>query len=302
MANDRGTNYYPFRPDVWSLDVDRFFYIKLALAPFFWDLSSQVSAGGKTIVIPKTAEAFVPFSITTTTGVVTDNVISDTVVRLDVDKWYAVSRLISDWQKAQILSGYGSLAFYQEDMAYALAKQLDESLMTTGDGSSTGLQTGTSTSEIGSSGIENALRIMESYSIPRSELHFFLHPTPYWKGVLSRQKYYDASQFGKATLPYGINDMLFGVPVTLTTNVQRDQTSTGRSTAAGGRKSGFQNFLLHPRSLAYAIGALDGAKNKGVRVQFKSTPDLNMRVVADIAYGTKSVSTTRAVRIKSTTG
>jgi len=311
MGTVVGTNYFPFRPDVWSNDVNRFFHKKLACAPFFWDLSDQVAAGGKTIVIPSLTETFSAHSITTTTGAVTDITLSDTVQRLDIDKWYGASRIISDYMAAQVGAGYGSLPFYQEDLGYALASQFDTDIITLADAGGLADGIGTSTTYLGATAIETAVRLMASYSCPRQELQFFLHPTSYWGGPMKRSKFYDASQFGKmgsgAPLQSGVHDLLYGIPVMITENVLRDKQAGQRGTAQiakGGRASGYNNFLAHKTAFAYAIGNLQGPKTAGARVKMipQVGGDYATRITADIMYGVKRTNGTRFVTMKCTSG
>jgi len=310
MGTVVGTNYFPFRPDVWSNDVNRFFYKKLACAPFFWDLSGEVAAGGKTIIIPSLTETFSAHSITTTTGAITDITLSDTVQRLDVDKWYGASRIISDYMAAQVANGYGSLPFYQEDLGYALAQQFDQDLIRLADagGLTDGTSTATSTSSLTGTALEAAIRIMASYSVPRQDLQFFLHPTSYWAGPMKRQKFYDASQFGKmgpgSPIQSGVFDLLYGIPVMLTEMVQKDKAANQHTTALGGRASGYNNFLAHKQAFAYAVGNLNGPKTAGVRVKMipQVGGDYATRITADIMYGVKRISGTRFVTMKCSTG
>lgn len=310
MGTVVGTNYFAFRPDIWANDINRFFYRKLACAPFFWDLSDEVAAGGKTIIIPSLTETFSAHSIQTTTGAVTDIIVEDTVLRLDIDKWYGSSRIVSDFMGAQVASKYGSLPFYQEDMGYALAKQLDQDIIRLADaaGLVDGCATHSSTSSLTETAISTAIQIMQSYSVPRSDLVFFLHPAAYWNGPMKRARFYDASQFGiigsESPLRAGYHDRLYGVPVVLTEQVQRDKAANQHTTALGGRASGYNNFLAHNKAFAYALGNLQGPKTAGVRVKMipQVGGDYATRITADIMYGVKRISGTRFVTMKCSTG
>jgi hypothetical protein len=303
-ATEVGTNYAVYRPDVWSSQVNRFFYNKLALAPFLWNLTDEVTGGGKTLVVPSTTETFSAKSITTTTGEVTSTTIDDTVIRLDINKWYASSRIVADFQAAQIDSKYGGLELYQQDMGYALAKQLDSDLIEiAGDKGYCVLSTGTSTSSLSTTSLEQGMALMESYGMDRSDLLFVFHPIAYWNGPMKRQKLYDASQFGKPSLPQGIHDMLYGVPVIITQQVHKDGLVNQSTGATGQRKSGYNNMLIHKRKACYALGNLSGPKSAGIRIKVGVPSEhLRTKYIADIMYGVKNVSTTRGVRLVSSTG
>ena len=291
-ATEKGTNYFPFRPDQWSAQVNRFFYNKLVLAPFFWNVSDDVTGGGKTVVIPSTTETFSALSVSTTTGEVTSTILSDTVIRLDIDKWYSSSRVISDYMAAQVDSKYGGFDMYQQDLAYALAKQLDMDLIdAAGDVGNTNFAFGTSTSSMSATSLESGIALMESYSIPRDGLMFVFHPQAYWNGPMKRQKLYDASQFGKASLPLGIHDMLYGVPVVLTQQVHKDGTRAQSTGSAGQRASGYNNLLVHTKKVVYALGNLEGPASAGIRIKVGTpTEHLRTKIIADIMYGVKSAN------------
>ncbi len=303
-STEVGTNYVVYRPDIWSSQVNRFFYNKLTLAPFLWNLTDEVTGGGKTLVVPSTTETFSAKSITTTTGEVTSTTIDDTVIRLDIDKWYASSRIVADFQAAQIDSKYGGLELYQEDMGYALAKQLDSDLIeVAGDKGYCVLSTGTSTSSLSTTSLEQGMALMESYGMDRGDLLFVFHPIAYWNGPMKRAKLYDASQFGKPSLPQGIHDMLYGVPVILTQQVHKDGLVNQSTGTTGQRKSGYNNMLIHKRKACYALGNLSGPKSAGVRIKVGVPSEhLRTKYIADIMYGVKNVSTTRGVRLVSSTG
>jgi len=303
-ATEKGTNYYPFRPDVWSSQANRFFYNKLVIAKFLWNATDEFTTGGKTLVIPSTTETFSALSVTTTTGEVTSTTLSDTVIRLDIDKWYASSRVISDFMASQVDAKYGGFDLYQQDLGYALAKQLDNDLVDIiGDKGNCVLSVGTSTSSLQATSIESALAILESNGMDRGDLTFFFHPVAYWNGPMKRQKLYDASQFGKVTLPYGVHDMLYGVPVVITQQIHRDGDRAQSTGAVGQRKSGYNNFVTHKNKAVYALGNLSGPATAGIRIKIGVPSEhLRTKVIADIAYGVKNVSTTRAVRLVSSSG
>ena len=303
-STEVGTNYVVYRPDIWSAQVNRFFKNKLVLAPFLWDLTDEFTGGGKTLVVPSTTETFSAKAVTTTTGEVTSTTLDDTVIRLDINKWYASSRIVADFQAAQIDSKYGGLEFYQEDMGYALAKQLDDDLVDiAGDKGNCVLSVGTSTSSLAATSLESALSTLESYGMERSDLLFVFHPVSYWNGPMKRAKLYDASQFGRPSLPQGIHDVLYGIPVIITQQVHRDGLRNQATGSTGQRKSGYNNMLIHKRKACYALGNLSGPKTAGVRIKVGVPSEhLRTKYIADIMYGVKNVSTTRGVRLVSSSG
>jgi hypothetical protein len=111
----------------------------------------------------------------------TGNLVTDTVYRLDIDKWFGDSRVFADFQKAQVLSNYRTMETHAENMGQALARQLDTSLIALVTSTSISPVVNASTAGIKSSDLEAAIGIIESYNIPREECIFFFHPKVYIK-------------------------------------------------------------------------------------------------------------------------
>jgi len=285
-----GQSYVIYRPDIWGPYIDNIFKEKLFCAKFFEDFSDGVTEGGKTLVIPSAA-AYTPSSVTTTTGDITANVVTDTGTRLDINNWEHVARVFTDFQQAQVAKNFRIKEIYADNMAHALAKSLDDDLMGLFTDSSVSRAVNASTAGLKSSDLEAALSIIESYNIPREECAWFFHPKAYFNEVLAVQKYYDAGQFGKGTpVAVGSHDYLYGVPVFVT-----NQVPTSATSSEGG---GHRNLLVHMRAACYAIGNLPGGMPSGVRIQEKEGENLRKVVVADIMYGVKQLGGSyRAVRL-----
>src|SRR3990167_10938505 len=96
-----GQTYLVYRPDVWQPVIDRIFKTRLTAAKFFVDYSDSVTEGGKSIIIPHDAE-YTPAAITTTSGDVTANLVTDTRTILDINTWQGVARIFADYQAAQV--------------------------------------------------------------------------------------------------------------------------------------------------------------------------------------------------------
>lgn len=289
-------SYVIYRPDVWSGFIDNIFHAKLRSAKFFKNYSDYVTEGGKTIIIPSGA-AYTATAITTTTGDITGNLVADTGTRLDIDTWYGDSRVFADFQKAQVASNYRAMETHAENMGKALAAALDSSLIALITSTYPSRVVNASTAGLKSSDLESAISIVESYNIPREECMFFFHPKAYYGEVLAVQKLYDASQFGKTSLVQGTHDVMYGVPVVVTSQVA--------ASAASNEGGSHRNFLIHNRALAYALGNLPQTGNSsvmpsGVRIQEKEAEALRTTVVADIMYGVKTVGGSyRGVRLVS---
>ena len=281
--------YLVFRPDVWQPKVDLVFKTKLTAAKFFADFSDGATEGGKSLIIPHDAE-YTPAAITTTTGDVTANLVTDTRSILDINTWQGVARVFADYQAAQVARQYRLKEIYANSMAHGLAKKFETDLFGLATAANISRVVNASTAGVKSSDLESAIGIIESYNVPREECMFFLKPKAYFGEVLAVQKLYDASQFGRPSVISGSHDQVYGVPVSLSNNLLAPNASI-----EGGNS---RNLLIHSRAWAFAFGNLPGGTPSGVRLQEKGSENLRVTVVGDIMYGVKKVHNSyRAVRI-----
>lgn len=271
--------------EIWSPRINYFFRTKLVAARFFDDYSSDVADGGDIVHIPNITDGFTPADIATTNGAVTSTNLSDTNSTLNINNWKGVAYDLTDYQFSQILKSYNIKNAYAQSMAYSLAKKFDSDVLA--NAANVTASVGDSGSSLLATTIESAFGILESNSIPKDELVFFLDPKVYWGDIMSIQKYYDASQFGKPSLPEGAHDMLYGVPVVLTSQLPG---------ATGGGKI---NVLVHKSAIIYALGRLNGAMQNGVRIQEKPSENLKTRFIGDIIYGVGNLNTDAGVQILS---
>jgi hypothetical protein len=278
-----------YRPEIWQPKIDRKFKEKLSLTRFFSDFSDAVLEGGRTVLIPHDA-LYTATAVTTTTGDIVGNLVTDTMTRLDIDKWYKASMVKADFQAAQIGKQYRVKEIYAENMAHSIAKKLEQDIIALFTAANFSRVVNASTAGLKGSDLEAAIGIAESYNIPREEMIFFLHPKAYYGEVLGVQKLYDASSFGKPSLIQGTHDVLYGVPVVVSSLVGASNASI-----EGGKH---RNMLVHARAIAFAIGNLPGGSTAGVRLQEKTSEHLRVHIVADIVYGVKKVGDSyRGVRL-----
>lgn len=275
-----------FTPEIWSPRVNMFFKAKLVAARFFQDYSADVADGGDTVHIPNIANSFTAASIDTTNGDVTSTDVSDTNTNLTINSWQGVAYDLTDFQYAQVLKSYNIKNQYAQAMGYALAKKFDTDLL--GQSSNITAGVGSSATALLSTTIEKAFGILESNSIPKEDCVLFVHPKTYWNRIMAISKYYDASQFGKPTVPAGAMDLLYGVPVVITTQVPA---------GTAGTEGGHRNLLVARSSLVYAMAKLPGADSNGVRIQEKPSESLKVRFIGDIAYGVGYLNANAGVRI-----
>jgi len=143
---------------------------------------------------------------------------------------------------------------------------------------------GSSATDLLATSVEKAFSILESNSIPKEECALFLNPKTYWTKLMKIQKYYDASQFGKPSVPQGAHDLLYGVPVVITPQIPVGTAGTEGDDI-------YRNLLVHPSSLIYAMG------RKGVQIKEKQSESLRVKLIADIMYGVGYLNANAGVRI-----
>ena len=301
---EKGSSYRIFAPEIWSAFLKVYFKNRLYAARFFMDFSSDLKGGGDMITIPNLTQGPSAVTLTTTTGALTDFVVSETRTQLTLNTWKGASKVFSDFEAARIANQYNLQDMYlREDIAYTLAKDLDSALVGQSGGSgSIQLHTGTSAVQINNTAVLEAIRIAESYSLPLNELSFMLHPNAFYGELLRKSVFYDASQFGKAVIAAAAGEVqpisyLYGIPVYVT---QQVGACVGLG-SDGYPSTSHRNLLIHRRAIVYALANIDGM-GVGPRLQRLQVADaLAMRVVGDLCYGTAVPGQYEGVRIISDT-
>ena len=279
MAVIADNKFEPFTPLVWSPRVSKFFREKLYAANFFKDYSSD-GADNRGIYIPKFSELnSTTADIAVTNGTVTAVNLGDTKTVLNINAWKGAAVYITKFEEREIMKRPSVIDEYASYLGYRCARNVEVALFTLLEGLTASVST--STHGIYSTNLETAFGILDSNMVPKEECRIFMKPKTYWKDLMSIQKYYDASQFGRATLPFGMHDMLYGVGVTLSNNVYDE---------AG---SGLANSIVHPGAVAFAMYGPD----------FQALPSENLRktLTADVIYGQVLVQATWGVKLRSTT-
>ena len=272
-----------FTPEIWTPRVNMYFKTKLVAANHFDDYSSEVTEGGDIVHIPNITEISTS-DIPTTSGAVTATDVSATNTNLTISTWKGASVFLSDYQMAQALKSMRVKDRYAMALGNAVAKKFDSDLLA--QGANLTPTVGSSASNLLATSIESAYTILSSNSIPLDEVAWILHPKAY-QDIMGIQKFYDASQFGKSSIPQGYHDMLYGIPVMITPNVPG---------GTAGTEGGFRNLLAHKSALIYAMGTFDGG-GSSVRLHEKSGQDLNVKVIADAIYGVGYLNAKAGVRV-----
>lgn len=273
--------YDVYRPELWTPRINRFLKEKLYAATFFLDYSSEVR-GGDVVHIPHIGDVFTASDIPVTSGDVTATDISETKTDLTVDKWKGAAFFITKFEEREMMKSPRVRAEYQKAMGYRLGKQLETDLLANLKGiANIPDRAGLTTTALVATNIEFALGILASNSVMKEECRIFLNPKVYWSDLMSIQKYYDASQFGRPSVPQGAHDLLYGIPIVLTPNVAKEVGM-----------SAFSGAIAHPTTLVHA--------RTGVDFAVKSSEHLRSKIIADIIYGTRVMNASRAVRLLST--
>jgi hypothetical protein len=291
MAGESQT-YTLFRPDIWSPRTTEYFFANLKAGKFFEDFSDLVVDGGKTVIIP-TISNFSVTAVNQNSGEVNATSMTDTVIRLDINRWMAVPKRLSEMNFAQMARSFRLRDEMAQSQAKSLSEFFDKELLDACAGITQQASVGNavkvisnSTTALGATGLEDAIRLMHSNNYPLDECAFFINPAPYWSNIAKVSKYYDASQYGGQTVTKGgANTSLYGIPVYITSNVDKNS-------------AGYRNLLVHKSTVGYAIGALPGGGN-GVALTEKDSEYLRKTIYAKILYGVKLRRTLGGVRIYS---
>lgn len=283
-------------PLLWGEKINEFFKLKLFIADFFVDRSSELSGGGSALYTPNLTEFAA--AVKSNATAVTLNNATDTKVTLTVDQWYEVSFAIEDREAAQVKHSYYLQERYAQGAGYTIAKKLEVALAELFDNFSTSV--GASTTALADSEIREAIAALEAVGIDTTQdVAFFVHPNVFWKQIQNLDKF-------SLAVNSPVNDptaktpkaTLYGIPVYVSSNIQYISGTVGRSGA-----------LAHKDALHWATsplgsgGSLSGGSmtgKYGVRVQSNYIPEyLATLTTADLLYGVVENRDNAGVWIKS---
>lgn len=268
-------------PLLWGEKINEFFKLKLMIADFFVDRSSELADGGSTLYTPNLTEMSANAKSNATA--VTLNAPTDTKITLAVDQWYEVSFAIEDREAAQVKHSYYLQERYAKNAGYTMAKKLEVALATLFSGFSNTV--GASTTNLADSEIRAAIAQLETTGIDTStDVAFFLSPNVFWKQVQNLDKF-------SLAVNSPVNDptaktpkaTLYGIPVYVSNNIQYVSGTTGRVNALAHRDA--LHFATSPLGSGGSMGSSMTGKY-GVRVQSNYIPDyLSTLTTADLLYG-----------------
>ena len=281
------TSAATFIPEIWSDEIVAAYKKNLVAANLFKKMSF-VGKKGDTVHIPSPTRGTASLKAENTQ--VTLQAATEGDIAVSIDKHYEYSRLIEDIVEAQALSSLRR--FYTDDAGYALAKQVDTSLIQLGrtfnggsgvtysgayiggDGT-TAYNSGTpNASALTSAGIRRTVQRLDDNDVPM-EGRFFLIP-PSARNTLMGINEYTAQSFvgevgGGNTIRNGEIGSLYGIPVFVSSNAD---TATGAARIA----------LMGHKDAAVLV------EQQGVRSQTQYKQEyLGTLYTADTLYGVKEL-------------
>lgn len=268
-------------PLKWGERINDFFKLKLMIADFFTDRSSELADGGSALYTPNLTE--MTANSKTVATAVTLNQPTETKITLSVNQWYEVSFAIEDREAAQVKHSYYLQEKYAMNAGYTMAKKLEVALASLFAGFSTTV--GASTTNLADSEIRAAINALESVGIDTtSDVAFFVSPAVFWKQIQNIDKF-------SLAINSPVNDptaktpkaTLYGIPVYVSNNIQYVSGTTGRANALAHRDA--LHFATSPLGSGGSMGSSMTGKY-GVRVQSNYIPEyLSTVTTADLLYG-----------------
>ena len=276
-----------FIPEVWSDEIVAAYKKNLVAANLFKKMSF-VGKKGDTVHIPSPTRGTASLKAENTQ--VTLQAATEGDIAVSIDKHYEYSRLIEDIVEAQALSSLRR--FYTDDAGYALAKQVDTSLIQLGRGfnGSTGATYGgayiggdgttaytsgsSNASALTSAGIRRTVQRLDDADVPM-EGRFFLIPPSARNTLMGISEYTAQSFVGEVgagnTIRNGEIGSLYGIPVFVSSNAD---------TATGGARIA----LMGHKDSAVLV------EQQGVRSQTQYKQEyLGTLYTADTLYGVKEL-------------
>jgi len=276
-----------FIPEIWSDEIVAAYKKNLVAANLFKKMSF-VGKKGDTVRIPVPTRGTAAIKAINTQ--VTLQAATETDIAVLIDKHYEYSRLIEDMVEVQALSSLRR--FYTDDAGYALARQVDTSLIQLGrtfnggsgatyggayiggDGT-TAYNSGTpNASALTSAGIRRTVQRLDDADLPM-EGRFFLIPPSARNTLMGINEYTAQSFVGEVgagnTIRNGEIGSLYGIPVFVSSNAD---TATGAARIA----------LMGHKDAAVLV------EQQGVRSQTQYKQEyLGTLYTADTLYGVKEL-------------
>jgi len=284
-----------FIPEIWSDEVIAAYKKNLVLANLVRKMSFK-GKKGDTLHIPKPTRGTATAKAANTA--VTVQADAESEVQVLINKHFEYSRFIEDIAEVQALSSLRS--FYTEDAGYALAKQVDDELITLGQtfgngtsswihsnsyfiDASTGLtayaaDTVTTSDVFTDAGFRKLIQLMDDADVPMDGRKFAIPPS--LRNAIMGVDRYNSSDFvdGRG-VQNGQIGKLYGIDIYVSSNMPTIETAA-ENTAGDAVKAA---LLFHTDTMVLA-------EQVGVRSQTQYKLDyLSTLYTADTLFGVKTV-------------
>jgi N4-gp56 family major capsid protein len=276
-----------FIPEIWSDEIVAAYKKNLVAANLFKKMSFA-GKKGDTVHLPSPTRGSAAIKAANTQ--VTLIAATESDIAVSIDKHYEYSRLIEDIVEAQALSSLRR--FYTDDAGYALARQVDTSLIQLGrtfnggsgvtyggayiggDGTTAYTSGSPNASALTSAGIRRTVQRLDDADLPM-EGRFFLIPPSARNTLMGINEYTAQSFVGEVgagnTIRNGEIGSLYGIPVFVSSNAD---TATGAARIA----------LMGHKDAAVLV------EQQGVRSQTQYKQEyLGTLYTADTLYGVKEL-------------
>ena len=262
-------------PGLFAERMNNFFKDELVSAKFFTDLSSDITSGTKTLLIPNITEMTAHSKSNAT--VVTLNNPTDTQVTLTVDTWYECSFAIEDKEAEQIKKSYSYMEALAKNAAHTVAAAYEDAIIALFDNFAQTV--GTSTAALADSNIRRAIQYLDEAKVPQADRAFFLTPKQVWSDVQAIDKFsLLVNTTGADPVTKGHVGYLYGIPVIMSERI-------------GATDGSAQSCLAHKDAIVHASTIM--------RVQSNYIPQyLSTVTTADVVYGVIENRDTSGVWVK----
>jgi len=274
-ATETNTTPASVIPGLFAEKMNNFYRDSLKTAAFFTDLSSDISSGAKTLLIPNITEMTAHSK--SNTAVVTLNNPTDTQVTLTVDTWYECSFAIEDKEAEQVKKSYNYMSKLAENAAYTVAGAYEDAIIALFDNFSQTV--GTSAAALADSNVRRAIQYLDEASAPQEGRAFFVTPKQMWSDLMAIDRFTLVQNTpGADPVMKGMMGYLYGIPVIVSDRI-------------GATDGSAQSCLAQKDAIVHASTIM--------RVQSNYIPQyLSTITTADVVYGVIENRDTSGVWIK----
>lgn len=211
MANITVTTAAVFIPEIWSLDVKAAVEASLVMSDKVLRFDNDVNGKGDTIHIPDLSN--LTASVKAADADVTFQAPTEGETTISIDKHYDASFKVEDI--AQIQSNQNLMGRYTGKAGYAIAQQMDETLMDLYAGLSQ--TTGSGASALADADILGAIELLDEADAPMDSRYFMIRPAAK-ADMLALDKFSLANESGSdRQLRKGELGEFYGVQIFMTT-------------------------------------------------------------------------------------